>query len=206
MSCIFESCEVTVNNCSGGSPQTCTPGTGGTETCNGIDDDCDASTDEGLGVTTCGSGSACEVTVNNCSDGSSQTCYAGQVERCSDNVDDDCDGSTDESSSCATTERCGNSVDDDFDGSTDEGSCANTEYCEGDFNGDGDVDDDDLDIFRTEYFLRLWFSNPCTDADPCYGDFNCDTSVNNIDLTTVFNKDYERTDCPDRMPGRWCNY
>jgi len=37
-----------VDNCAAGQPQTCVPGSPGTEVCNGSDDDCDGSTDEGF--------------------------------------------------------------------------------------------------------------------------------------------------------------
>jgi hypothetical protein len=127
-------------------PQTCTPGTPGTETCNGIDDDCDGATDENLGSTTCGVG-ACRRTVNNCVGGVPQTCTPGTpgTETCN-GLDDDCDGATDEnlgSTTCGVgacartvnncvggvpqtctpgtpgTETC-NGLDDDCDGATDE--------------------------------------------------------------------------------------
>ena len=38
-------CEITVDDCVGGVPQTCTPGAPTAETCNGIDDDCDGAVD-----------------------------------------------------------------------------------------------------------------------------------------------------------------
>jgi putative metal-binding protein len=117
-----------------------------TETCNGLDDDCDGSVDEDLGSTSCGLG-ACHVTVDNCVAGVPQTCVPGtpSTEVCN-GIDDDCDGSTDEDlgrtscgvGACAAsvdncvggvtqtchpgtpaTEVC-NGIDDDCDGSTDE--------------------------------------------------------------------------------------
>ena len=66
------------------------------ESCDGLDNDCDSSTDEGLGQTTCGLG-ICEHTIDNCSGGIVQTCdpYEGaQVESCN-GLDDDCNGITD---------------------------------------------------------------------------------------------------------------
>jgi hypothetical protein len=73
----------------------CTPGTPGTEACNGLDDDCDGATDEELGSTTCGIG-ACQVTVDNCLNGAPQTCTPGApgTETCN-GLDDDCDGAID---------------------------------------------------------------------------------------------------------------
>jgi hypothetical protein len=69
-------CARTVQNCVGGVPQTCTPGTPSPETCDGVDNDCDGPLDEGLGETTCGTG-ACVRTVQNCVGGVSQTCTPG---------------------------------------------------------------------------------------------------------------------------------
>ena len=125
---------------------TCTPNV---ETCNGLDDDCDLSTDEGV---TMACSSACGAGVRTCTSGTFGTC---------DNTDQDCDGLTDEgiSRSCASacgsgtqvcmagsygacsagtpgTETCDN-TDQDCDGRTDEGltrpcssACgAGTEVC-----------------------------------------------------------------------------
>src|SRR5258706_7930743 len=74
--CGTGACSRTVNNCVGGVPQTCTPGTPTAEICNGIDDDCDGSVDDSLGSTSCGTG-ACSRTVNNCVGGVPQTCTPG---------------------------------------------------------------------------------------------------------------------------------
>jgi MYXO-CTERM domain-containing protein len=49
---------------------------GATETCNGMDDDCDGSTDEELGTITCGV-SPCEVMLPACVGGAVQTCPPG---------------------------------------------------------------------------------------------------------------------------------
>src|SRR2546425_1102955 len=69
---------------------------GALEVCNGVDDDCDALIDEGLGATTCGVG-ACQRTVYNCAGGLPQTCTPGTptTEVCN-NIDDDCDGAVDD--------------------------------------------------------------------------------------------------------------
>jgi len=117
------------------------------ETCNGLDDDCNGQVDEGLGTTTCGKG-ACEVTVQACVNGVPKECVPRpSVPETCDGVDNDCDGETDEGLGvltcglgiCATqveaciggrpqpcwplpagVESC-NGLDDDCDGSTDEG-------------------------------------------------------------------------------------
>jgi len=68
---------------------------GATEICNGLDDDCDAAIDEGLGTVSCGVG-ACMRTVDACVDGAAQTCVPGApaAETCN-GIDDDCDGVVD---------------------------------------------------------------------------------------------------------------
>jgi hypothetical protein len=66
------------------------------EICDGLDNDCDASTDEDLGQTTCGVGE-CEVTTDNCIGGVPQTCTPGapSAEVC-DGLDNDCDAAVDD--------------------------------------------------------------------------------------------------------------
>ena len=53
--------------------------------------------------------------------------------------------------------------------------------CEGDFEGDGDVDGTDLTIFL-ENFGRSLYYRPCTPEDPCLGDFNNDGNVDGADI------------------------
>ncbi len=91
-----------------------TPGTPGTEVCNGVDDDCDGSTDEG------------NVCNNNQCHPTAEVCNG---------VDDDCDGQIDEGNVCNTCTGCNNQckptaevcngVDDDCDGLIDEGNVCN---------------------------------------------------------------------------------
>ncbi|MDI7267167.1 MAG: MopE-related protein, partial [Myxococcota bacterium] len=70
------------------------------EACNGADDDCDGSTDEGLGTLVCGIG-ACRLEVPACVGGVLGTCVPGTpvVEICN-GIDDDCDGPADEDGAC----------------------------------------------------------------------------------------------------------
>ncbi len=81
---------------------TCTPTGSADNTCNGVDDDCDGSTDEGFVATadTCGTGLCGATGVTTCALGViGTTCVAGtpaSSDGTCNNIDDDCDGSTDE--------------------------------------------------------------------------------------------------------------
>ena len=109
--------------CVGGEFETCSAGSHLlTETCNGLDDDCDSLTDEGcdddkdgycdgtmdvdptLGVLACPSGGG------DCNDGAAYV-HPGKDEQCN-GLDDDCDGETDEEMELATCGlgECKNSV------------------------------------------------------------------------------------------------
>ena len=113
-SCGLGICNHTVQNCINGVPQTCDPYQGaGTETCNGLDDDCDGVVD-GLQAPCFPYASGCTQTGGNwscqgqCREGT-RTCPAGGsgvwgicqgavgpvAEDCN-GLDDDCDGQTDE--------------------------------------------------------------------------------------------------------------
>ena len=59
--------------------------------------------------------------------------------------------------------------------------------CEGDFDDDGDVDEDDLAVFAANLGRN--------DCSPCDGDFDGDGDVDAIDLLK-FVDHYGRTDCP----------
>jgi hypothetical protein len=71
------------------------------ETCDGVDNDCNGLIDDGLGSTTCGVG-ACQVTVQNCVGGVTQSCtpLPAHAEECDGLVDDDCDGVVDNGCDC----------------------------------------------------------------------------------------------------------
>ncbi|MGZ3424044.1 MAG: MopE-related protein [Polyangiales bacterium] len=145
-------CQVTVNKCETGSifHTDCTSvmtKAPSAEVCNGKDDNCDGSVDEGLGTTTCGTGE-CQRTVSNCVSGSPVTCVPGTpVTEVCDGKDNDCNGTPDDLpvlscgvGACATTapactagggvntcvpktkgvETC-NGIDDDCNGTADDG-------------------------------------------------------------------------------------
>jgi hypothetical protein len=101
--------------CQGGVPtNTCSPGTGSTTdtTCNGIDDDCDGSTDEDyVGVaTSCGIGACAKTGVSSCVGGIvQQNCSPGAPaanDTSCNGKDDNCNGQTDEGYAPVTT-NCG---------------------------------------------------------------------------------------------------
>lgn len=74
ISCGVGECTVTMPACSdAGVPNTCKPKDPGTEVCNGKDDDCDGTNDNGIADIKCGSG-VCENTAPGCVGGAPGTC------------------------------------------------------------------------------------------------------------------------------------
>lgn len=112
-------CDKAMTIASGPTPTVCTEGLGDcddesafihpaqNEGCNGSDDNCNGSTDEGLtGTTTCGY-AACQVTVNKCVNGAPPVCSPDMSKAESENLfgvdgkDNDCNGATDDGSAGA---------------------------------------------------------------------------------------------------------
>ncbi len=104
--------------CTSSDPGICAPGTiicDGTsaicepniepqpELCDGLDNNCDGTVDDGLGTTTCGLG-ACDHTIPNCAGGVVQVCDplegAAPEEDCRNGIDDDCNGTVDPPDFC----------------------------------------------------------------------------------------------------------
>jgi len=65
-----------------------------------------------------------------------------------------------------------------------------TEFCYGDFDRDGDVDLEDLEVFAGDYGR-----NNCYDTGDCEADFRYDGDVDGLDLA-LFMAEYGRSDCP----------
>ncbi|MDP1919940.1 MAG: MopE-related protein [Myxococcales bacterium] len=114
----------------------------GTETCNGLDDDCDGQVDESIDRAC---SSACGAGVEVCSNGAWGACTARQpvAETCN-GLDDDCDGLVDESIDRACANACGMGVEVCTNGAW--GACSarqpQPEVCNGvDDDCDGQVDE-----------------------------------------------------------------
>jgi hypothetical protein len=82
------------------------------------------------------------------------------------------------------------------------------EACEGNFDGDRDVDGMDLAKFKADYGRNI-YKDPCTNKNPCNGDFDCDGDVDGTDLHK-FKEDYGRSlfmnPCPICGVGTRCTY
>jgi hypothetical protein len=63
--------------------------------------------------------------------------------------------------------------------------------CEGNTDGDGDVDDADLEVFSADFG-----TGACSAQPSCRSDYNHDDDVDGADLA-VMAADFNRTDCPD---------
>jgi slime mold repeat-containing protein len=164
-------CQKTVNSCANGVPQECLPGTPAAEVCNGLDDDCDGSVDEGADIA-CDDNNPC--TADACSgiSGCGHT-PADDGTSCSDG--NPCTGpDTCKYGICMTgpplpgdpaAEVC-NGRDDDCDGLVDEGTdgfCADSNPCTTDtcsgISGCGHTPADD--------------GTSCSDGNPCTGPDAC---------------------------------
>ncbi len=105
LTCGLGVCNHTIQKCVGGETQTCDPLQGATtESCDGLNNDCDADTDEGcdddgddycdFAMSVTGTPAVCPNGGNDCNDGNAAI-NPSVTEKCN-NINDDCDGSTDE--------------------------------------------------------------------------------------------------------------
>ena len=141
---------------------------GATETCNGIDDDCDGGVDNYTTNQTCLAGvGACQTTGHIICENGILVCDAvpnnPTNEICGNGIDDDCDGEIEE----GCVEICDNGIDDDGDGNVDEND---SDCIDNDNDGyaiDVDCDDNDPNV------------NPGV-TETCNGiDDDCDGGIDN---------------------------
>ena len=105
-------CQDGIQYCSNGVPGPCIGEVlPSTESCNGVDDDCDGVVDNGLPNITCGVG-ACLNSVSACVAGRPRACVPGTptAEVCTDMIDNNCNGVVNEGCSCVYVAATGTDV------------------------------------------------------------------------------------------------
>ena len=84
--------------------------------------------------------------------------------------------------------------------------CGEICECEGNFNGDDNVDGTDAFTFKQD-FGRNQYNDPCSISEQCNGNFNCDEDVDGDDAFT-FKEDFGRNQynnpCPSCPTDPWC--
>ena len=85
-------------------------------------------------------------------------------------------------------------------------NCGDACECEGNFDGDADVDGTDASVFKAD-FGRSGFKNPCSNNPECNGNFDCDLDVDGTDAS-LFKSDFGRSGfknpCPSCPTDPWC--
>jgi hypothetical protein len=88
-------------------------------------------------------------------------------------------------------------------------NCGDACECEGNFDGDLDVDGTDASTFKTDFGRSKISGHPCSNADSCNGDFECDTDVDGTNASK-FKSDFGRSGlqkpCPNAVTEPWCVY
>jgi len=179
------------------------------EDCNGLDDDCDGDTDEGLTDEPCllenEHGSCLGKAL--CEDGEGSCVGAWPAQEDCNGIDDDCDGDTDEGFEDLDKDQIADCVDEDKDGDgidNEEDNCPDVqnemqEDCNGDGIGDACNDDDDNDGIP-DYIDNCW----CV-VNPGQGDMDddglgdaCDCDMDDDGVAN------QAPDCPDPDPVDNC--
>ena len=103
---------------------------------------------------------------------------------------------------------CTSNIDQDDSYPPDGNGCGDACECEGNFDGDNDVDGTDATTFKTD-FGRGGYNNPCESGNPCNGNFDCDNNVDGSDAS-IFKTDFGRggynSPCPSCLTDPWCIY
>ena len=153
---------------------------GGTEVCDGVDNDCDGTIDEG---TECydDDGDGLSENDGDCNDGNAEM-TPEREEVPSNGIDDDCDGVIDQGSDDADADgytvpagdcddgdrsvypgapELEDGIDNDCDGTTDEGTAAYDDDRDGMTENDGDCDDTDSSVYAGAPEQPDWIDNDC---------------------------------------------
>jgi hypothetical protein len=130
----------------------------GADVCNGIDDDCDATTEDGAADPALGT--ACDgADADACEEGTVTSCVGGALV---------CDDLTDDVLEVCTNFLSGLPVDEDCDGTIDEAGASDARPYYPDADGDGDGDDTGVVIGCTPPAAGRWVARggDCDDTDP----------------------------------------
>jgi rhodanese-related sulfurtransferase len=136
-------------------------------------------------------------------DGTGDVCDADTVDQDGDGVDDG-EGAGHGCDNCPAT-----SNNDQSDFYPPAGNnCGDLCECEGNFDGDTDVDGSDASAFKVD-FGRSKILDPCSNTLPCSGDFVCDNDVDGADAA-LFKGDFGRSSlknpCSNSVTVPWCVY